>query len=115
MLTLCGSCKNRRFGRKYRQNHLGHKNRRSWNNLSSLLPFEVTANVVPSLPILVTLIMEAIRSLEMSVLTRVTRRNIPEDGVLHNSTRLAGMKMMFLSHSSPQIMVKWETTLLFPM
>jgi hypothetical protein len=39
----------------------------------------VTANVVPSSPILVTLMMEALRSSETSALTSVTWPNIPED------------------------------------
>jgi hypothetical protein len=43
----------------------------------------VTGNVVPSKPILVTLMMEAIRSSETSVLTRTTRRTIPEDGIFN--------------------------------
>jgi hypothetical protein len=43
----------------------------------------VTDNVVPSLPILVTLMMEAIRASETSVLARATGRNIPEDGILN--------------------------------
>jgi hypothetical protein len=38
--------------------------------------FEVTANVIPSSPILVTLMMEVLSSSETPVLTRATRRNI---------------------------------------
>jgi hypothetical protein len=50
--------------------------------LRSVLQLLVTVNVTSSSLIHSSLMMEAILSSEASVLTRLTRRDIPEDGVL---------------------------------
>jgi hypothetical protein len=55
--------------------------------LPSVLQLLVTANGFPSSLTPSSLIMEALRSYEMSVLSRVTRRYIPEDGILHSHRR----------------------------
>jgi hypothetical protein len=52
-----------------------------------MCPLLVRANVVPISPILVTLMMEATSSSEMSVLTRATRRNNSEDTIFHSHRR----------------------------
>jgi hypothetical protein len=87
-VTLCGSCKSRSVGGTYRFHQQGEKNRRAGNNMGSDWQPKQTAKKeslvtpnVPSSSILVTLMMEAIRSSERSVLTRATRSNASEGAI----------------------------------
>jgi hypothetical protein len=79
----------------------------------------VTASVDPSSPTLVPLMKETLSSSETSVLTRATRRSIPEDDILHSHRRenlksyiaLTGWALWWRRNVSP---VKYELGFYIP-
>jgi hypothetical protein len=67
----------------------------------SVLRLLVMVKVLPSSPILVTLMMQALSDSETSVFTRATGRNIPEDAILHRM-------FMFTRHQRRMDNVRFE-------
>jgi hypothetical protein len=102
-VTPCGSCKNRRYIGELGTTLAATRNRRTQVYLRSVHRLLVAASVVPSSPIIVTLMKEALGSSETSVLTRATRRNFPEDDILHSHRRENLKSDKFLITSSGQV------------
>jgi hypothetical protein len=96
-VATCRSCSNRLFGGTYHLHLQGRKIRERGTNVSRWLQtlcepmygrnVSPRAHVCSSLADFSTLKMKAIRSSETSVITRSTRRHIPEDGILHSHLR----------------------------
>jgi hypothetical protein len=70
-----------------------------FRNVRQLL---VTGKVVTISPILITQMMEALTSSEMSITTRATRRNIPGENILHSHHRENLQSYIFISVPTTQ-------------
>jgi hypothetical protein len=80
--------------------------------LPSPLRLLVTAKVVTSSLILVTMMIEVLRSSETSALRRATRRNIPADGILLVNITQCSVTFHKMAHEDMSLMLEFRQDLL---